>query len=218
MIGLMALLLAVTGDPTSTRAASARSTASLEQQVLAELNRIRAAPDLYAEDLRTFRTWYDGRYLHLPEYPAVIITQEGVSAVDEALAATVVQPPLPALEHSPVLAAASADHAAYLADGADDHFWSDGTGPGDRVSRHGGGPYVGEIISFGHADPVEVARQFIVDDGVPDRGHRLAVFRGNYRYAGVACGPHRRYRATCVVTLSETPDGRPPSGTGHAAR
>lgn len=181
--------------------------ATLEQRVLEELNRIRTAPDRYVHDLQRVRDWHDGNLLRMPGRHA-ILTREGPAAVEEALTFTARQNALPPFAYSEVLSQAAADHAAYLAEGRMGHDWPDGTGPSERVERRGGGPYVAEIISFGYDDAADVVRQFIVDDGVPDRGHRLIMFRPNYRYAGIACGPHRRYRATCVVTLAATPDGR----------
>lgn len=183
-------------------------TRTLEQRVLAELNRIRTGPEAYLADLRQFRSWFHGPLIVIPGRPMAIRTQEGPAAVDEALAYTARQHAVPGLISSPLLAAAAADHVAYLANGEAGHFWRDGTGPWDRVRRHGGGGNVGEIISFGMEGPDEVARQFIVDDGVPGRGHRNALFDAGFRYAGVACGPHPRYRAMCVVDLSRSPDGR----------
>ena len=55
----------------------------------------------------------------------------------------------------------------------------------------------------------EVVRQLIVDDDVPGRGHRKALFAAEMRYAGIACGPHRTYRVMWVADLGRTPDGRP---------
>lgn len=187
---------------------TATASASLEQRVLDELNRFRTAPATLAEDLRVFRTWHDGDLLRIPGLKYAIATQEGVPAVDEALAFARAQNALPPLRYSPVLAQAAADHAAYLSEGRTGHFGPDGTDASDRVTRRGGGPYVAEIISFGYDDAPGVARQFVVDDGVPDRGHREIMFSGRYRYAGVACGPHPRYRSLCVVNLAASPDGR----------
>lgn len=181
---------------------------ALQQRVLDELNRVRAAPQAYVPELRTFRSWHQGALLRIPGRPFPLRTREGAAAVAEAAAFAEHQQAVPPLTYSPLLAQAAADHAAYLADGYVGHDWEDGTGPSDRVKRRGGGAAVAEIISFGFDDAAAVVRQFIVDDGVPSRGHRFILFHPSYHYAGVACGPHRRYGATCVVTLAATPDGR----------
>jgi uncharacterized protein YkwD len=42
----------------------------------------------------------------------------------------------------------------------------------------------------------------IVDDDVPDRGHRQAIFNPDYTQAGVAFGPHPLYNWVCVVDFA----------------
>ena len=93
--------------------------------------------------------------------------------------------------------------------GYEGHVSRDGASPGERVRRRGGDIYVGESISYGFDDADDVVRQLIVDDGVPDRGHRRLLFTGDFRYAGVGCAEHRRLRHLCVVDLSGTADGAP---------
>lgn len=211
MVGMAALLTAAApaNVPGGEGDVPAIALVPLQQQrVLDELNRARGAPQAYVRDLQTFRSWHRGDRFLEPGRNVAVITEEGVAAVDEAIDHAAHQRPVPPLAYSPLLSRAAADHVAYLADGHLGHEWDDGTGPGERAERRGGGPYVGEIIAFGSDDPAGVVRQFIVDDGVPDRGHREAVFSTEYRYAGIACGPHRTYRRACVVALSETPDGR----------
>ena len=203
---LMIVLTAAAGAAPAL-ATDLASPRALEQRVLDEINRIRAAPRDYVGELRTFREWFDGTLLHVPGMHVGIRTTEGASAVDEAIGYAEQQPGAEPLAFSPLLAAAAGDHATYLSGGADGHTGPDGSHPWDRVKRRGGGYNVAEIISFGFDDPREVARQFLVDDGVPDRGHRTAMFDPRYRYAGVSCGPHPRFMALCVVELSPTPDG-----------
>ena len=84
-----------------------------------------------------------------------------------------------------------------------------GAGPGERVRRRGGDIFVGESISYGMADADAVVRQLIVDDGVPGRGHRILLFKNDFRFAGVGCSGHRRYGHMCVVDLAANRDGAP---------
>jgi uncharacterized protein YkwD len=44
-----------------------------------------------------------------------------------------------------------------------------------------------------------VVIQLLVDDGVPDRGHRDNILVPDWGAAGVACGPHLRYQQVCVM-------------------
>jgi uncharacterized protein YkwD len=183
---------------------------ALEADVLAELNRARADPQGYANDLRDYRRGFDGLVAYSRETPDGIMTKEGAAAVDEAIAFLDRQPPLPPLSATGLLARGAGDLVADQGpSGRIGHISSIGFDPSDRVKRHGGGAYVAEVITYGPPDPRSVVRQLIVDDGVARRGHRALVFSGVYHFAGVACGPHATYGAMCVVDMSASPDGRP---------
>jgi hypothetical protein len=45
----------------------------------------------------------------------------------------------------------------------------------------------------------DVVESLLVDDGVPDRGHRRNIYQASARLVGIACGPHPRYEAMCVI-------------------
>ena len=197
-----ALLVAATDD--------APRPASLEAQVLAQINEARQNPRAYAAVRRAFRRFFDGDILYLPGDPNGVITREGASAVDEAIDFLEHQRPLPPLDRGALLALAAQDHVDDQgAMGSTGHKSRDGAGPGQRVQRRGGDIYVSETISYGHAQADAVVRQLIVDDGVPGRGHRVLLFKDDYRFAGVGCGDHIRYGYMCVVDLSATVNGKP---------
>ena len=44
--------------------------------------------------------------------------------------------------------------------------------------------------------------QLIIDDGVPDRGHRRILFSPAYTQVGVGCGPHPEWRRMCVLDFA----------------
>lgn len=182
----------------------------LERDVLTEINYARQHPREYAETLRDYRRYFDGRVLFLPGDPNGVITNEGLDAVDEAIDFLERQEPLGPLSRAELLVLAAQDHADDQgATGGSGHVSRDGLTPGDRVRRRGGDIYVGESISYGMADAEAVVRQLIVDDGVPGRGHRTLLFQNDFRFAGVGCGAHRRYGHLCVVDLAATTDGTP---------
>lgn len=183
---------------------------SLEAQVLAEINFARQHPQEYAEDLREYRRYFDGRLLYLPGDQNGVITNEGTDAVDEAIDFLERQAPLPPLGRGALLQLAARDHAGELGlTGANGHLSPDGASPGERVRRRGGDIYVGEGISYGHDRADAIVRQLIVDDGVRGRGHRALLFNDAFRYAGIGCGGHRRYGNICVVDFSGTINGTP---------
>jgi hypothetical protein len=182
----------------------------LEDAVLAEVNYVRAHPQDYADELRRYREFFDGRVVRLPGDQIGQTMREGVGAVDEAISFLDRQAPLPPLAYGEVLALAAHDLADEQGEtGYTGHRSANGESPGDRVKRRGGDIYVGETISYGYDDPGAVVRQLVIDDGVPSRGHRGLIFTADNRYAGVGCGRHPRDGFLCVIDYSTTPNGAP---------
>ena len=201
---LIAAAIALTGLSTPATAQT-----PLEAQVLSVLNFARTNPAAYAETLKTFRGFFHANLVRLPGSRVDVMTTEGVGAVDEAIQFMAQQPARRPMETGLLLASAAADHTAQQGgDGSIGHGGPDGSDPGERVRRHGGGEYVAEVIEYGAVDAVDAVRQLIVDDGVADRGHRSILFDPNLRFAGVSCGPHPVYRTMCVIDFGVTGDGR----------
>lgn len=189
------------------------------QILLDQLNAARSDPQSYRNGLEQYRGWFHGDLLRYPSLNYDIQTEEGVAVVDETIAWLGRRSPLAEIEPSALLAKAAATHLADQArTGGQGHAGSDGSSPGERVRRVGGGTYVAEIISYGSVDAVDAMRQLIVDDGVADRGHREIVYSAELRFAGVACGPHPIYGSMCVIDLGVTPDGSWPAAGGGSAR
>jgi uncharacterized protein YkwD len=198
----------------------------LEAEVLDEMNRMRRDPRAYAGKLRQLRTHFDGTVLRVPGKPAVL-TEEGGSAVDEAIAVLERTGARPLLSWSDGLAAAARDHASDLAvSGRLGHAGSDGSQPDDRASRHGRWhELVAENITFGSMTAEEVVVDLLIDDGVADRGHRDVLLDRGLHVAGVACGTHPSYRRTCVIDYATafddargTPRTQPPTARAPEIR
>ena len=204
---LLAAGILLTVAATAAVAAQSR----FEEGVFAELNRFRSDPAAYAEYLRDYRPRFEGKLLVSNDDSEIdIMTREGVAAVDEAIRDLRREKPLVELEWSDALARAAADHVAVQSrSGAVGHY-TRGSGPGERMKARGGGPYVNEVITYGHHSPEGVVDQLLIDDGVPDRGHRHSLLRPEHRFAGVACGRHPVHRTMCVTLMSQTRDGSPP--------
>nr|WP_294815911.1 CAP domain-containing protein [uncultured Sphingomonas sp.] len=182
---------------------------ALEREIVTELNFARQHPRRYAGRLREYRRYFRGKIVQYPAKPEGLRTAEGVAAVDEAIALLERQPPVPQLSPARLLAQAAGAHVSEQGPrGATGHFSKNGDDPRDRVRRHGGGDYVAETITYGPPTAVEVVRQLIVDDDVPNRGHRRTVFAAEMRFVGIGCGPHKTYRVMCVAEFARKPDGR----------
>ena len=176
---------------------------ALERGVAREINLLRADPPAYAQHLRALRAAYDGKLLRL-EGRDPIRTKEGAKPLEEAIRLLERTRPLPALRWEPGLARAAEDHAADIGKrGVLDHFGAGGESPLDRVARYGilQGPG-GENIAVAFSDPRLVVVYLLIDDGVPDRGHRKAFVDRRYEQVGVGCGPHARFRTVCVIDFA----------------
>jgi len=182
--------------------------AGVEDDILVEMNRARTQPALYAKELRAYweRAPFKGKIYTLPGDRTNYVTNEGRPAVDEAIAFMERQAPLPPLQRSPAHAMAAADlTAAQGPEGLIGHTGPDGSRPPDRIKRRGGDLRIaGEVIYYGataQTSAADVVRGLIVDDGVPDRGHRRNIFDPRFLSAGAGCGLHKRYGAMCVVNM-----------------
>jgi uncharacterized protein YkwD len=154
----------------------------LNLEILAEINAARTDPAAYAARLKGSND------------PEVL----------EAIDFLKRQRPLPPLEPHVALLTAAARHAADQGRaGTRSHVGTDGSTVRDRVVAAGVKPVeVGEEIAFDADTGMGVARQLIVDAGVPDRAHRTSLFDASLRNAGVACNPHATYRVICVIDVA----------------
>jgi len=193
------------GDPFS-EPLTTENLEALARQIIVETNLVRRDPVGYAAKLKALRPYYQGRLVRIPGQP-IVETVEGVAALDEAIADLERRSPLTALTTVSGLNQAATDHAMDIGPrGATGHIGDDGTVPLERVGRYGTVPpgnRLGENISFG---PPTLAEwhvvQLLVDDNVPQRGHRNALLNPRYQFTGTACAPHAAFRIVCVITYA----------------
>lgn len=176
-----------------------------ELELIAEANRLRDNPVAYAAELENLLQYFDGHLLRLPGLPP-LETIEGVPAVEEAVAALRQLSSLPPLQLSNGLSLAAADHARDLGTaGRGGHTGHDGSTPFERISRYGtwdatSGSTAGENISFSPwVSAYWHILQWVIDDGVSNRGHREALLRPRYQFTGTACHQHAVYGNVCVM-------------------
>jgi uncharacterized protein YkwD len=171
------------------------------REVLAEINLARTDPLGYAEFLKEFRGHFQGKSYRLPGMNTVIETNEGVAAVDAAIAFLAGRKALPPLKWSEALAAAATELAEEQGrSGATGHKGVQSGGIAARIKRQGiSGKVIGENIGYGPNSPRGMVMQLLIDDGVPNRGHRKNHFNSAYTKAGVSCGPHPQYQKICVI-------------------
>jgi uncharacterized protein YkwD len=177
----------------------------LDRQVLAEINLARSAPRTYAGFLRTLSGRFHGTYYQMPGSTTRMQTSEGAKAVNEAIRFLSRQNPLPPLSWSDGLAEAAAELAEEQdRSGGTGHNGRQSGGVKERVERHGQWDrQLAENIGYGPTGARNMVMQLIIDDGVPDRGHRKNTFSAAFRRAGVACGSHPRFGSMCVIDFAE---------------
>jgi len=59
-----------------------------------------------------------------------------------------------------------------------------------------------EEMSAGDMSAADLVRQMIIDEDVPDRGHRNDLLDPELKRAGVGCASHPTYGTICVVDLA----------------
>lgn len=181
----------------------------LEREIIAETNRLRQDPAAYAELLENLLPYFHGDLLRMPGQTP-LLTHEGADVVLEAIAQLRNTPPLPPLRPSRGLSLGADDHLNDLGPkGLTGHYGSDGSSPFDRINRYGSWDNIpnesiaGENISY---SPINTAQwhvmQLLIDDGVPNRGHRTTLLDPRFQVTGVACGSHSIYRYMCDITYA----------------
>ncbi len=175
----------------------------LEKQVLFELNRARTDPRGYAKHIKAMLRMYEGNILQYPGEIA-IVTVEGAAAAKECYDFLMNAEPLDSLRPSRGLSLAAKDHAEDQ--GVTDeigHTGRDGSSAFERMNRYGQWlTTAGENIDYGNNDARRIVVSLLIDDGVSSRGHRTNIFNPQFKAAGVACGPHKKYGYMCVIDLA----------------
>jgi hypothetical protein len=182
--------------------------ASVEKDLVDEVNAARTHPDAYASLLDTWRPFYHGRQIVVPRdgIELVEFTDEGVAGLDEAIEVLRSTHPVPALQIADALCRSARDLVATQGPtGQTGHIAPDGSDPMVRARRYFPKPkLIGEAISYGREGGKDVLRHLLVDDGVRDRGHRRNLLDPRFRFVGAACGPHSGYGVMCVIDLGDS--------------
>lgn len=200
---------AASGGPPASRPAPVtqaptpiRDFVRIESEVLAALNRARTDPGGTASALEALIPHFSGTRFKRPTWPVPVQTTEGATAVREAVRAVRSQRPLNPLTLSPGLSRSARDHVGDQSrSGGTGHVGADGSSTPARAARYGTWQVsFNENIDYGPmVEGRDVVESLLIDDGVPDRGHRRNIFEPASKVVGIACGPHPRFTAMCVI-------------------
>ena len=181
----------------------------IEEELVAEINRVRADPAGYAAILLEKKPYYRGRRIVAPAKEdedhevAVEITQEGLPALEEAVAALRATRRRGRLQLSRRLCRAAHDHVVRQGSAGTEGHSDSGGEPLDRIKVYVPDVRaVAENISYGRSTARDVVIHQLVDDGETNRGHRKNLLDPRFESIGVSCGYHLVYGTMCVIDLA----------------
>jgi len=174
-----------------------------EKQILDEINFARAKPSEYLKLLLEFRGNYKGKEIHFPD-GRILVTNEGVAALDDAINFLRSIKPAPPLEIREGMIQAARIHATDLVtNNRSGHQGSDGSKPQDRFSRYGTwNNTVGENIVYDSRNSRNDVILMLIDDGTANRGHRKNLFKVDFGVIGIATGKRPDASALSVITFA----------------
>ena len=179
---------------------------NIEKDVILETNKVRTDPKKFAAlYIQPRLRYFKGRNYSVPGQ-ITFVTQEGVAAVNACITALNKAKSVGVLRPERGLSLAAKDHANDQSrTGNIGHTGSDRSDSVSRMKRYGsfGGSWASaENISYGSTTGREIVIQLLIDDGVSNRGHRIAIMNGIYTQTGAGYATHPRYRASCTITYT----------------
>jgi uncharacterized protein YkwD len=179
---------------------------ALEKDVILEMNKVRTDPKKYAElYIQPLLRYYSGKNYSVPGQ-ITIVTQEGTPAVNGCITALNRASRVGILTPEKGLSLAAKDHVTDQSKtGQTGHNGSDRSTPETRMKRYGvfsGSWTLGENIAYGETTGRNIVCQLLIDDGVPNRGHRINIMNKSFTQTGVGYGTHTQYRTSCTITYA----------------
>lgn len=150
--------------------------------------------------------YYNGKNYSVPGQ-ITIVTQEGSAAVNGCITALNRAGSVGILTPEKGLSLAAKDHVAdQSATGQTGHNGSDRSTPEIRMKRYGifsGSWRLGENIAYGDTSGREIVCSLLIDDGVPNRGHRTNIMNKDFTQTGAGYGTHTQFRTSCTITYAK---------------
>ncbi len=172
----------------------------VEKNIVLAHNLVRFDPGNYAElYVAEYISYYRFASFNYPGMNAVFFTLEGINLAIDLYRELKTINPLPLLYPSKKLSEAARNHARYqMKTGQIGHGGRGGTiarvesmGIWDRV--------VVENISYGNWSGHDAVLALLIDDGVPDRGHRKNILLEDIKAIGVGQSVHPMFRGGVYV-------------------
>lgn len=164
-----------------------------EKNLVLAMNLIRHNPGLYADlYVSQYIGYFSGKLLNYPGRIS-ILTQEGVAPARELYQELKKAKPSELFFPSQKLSLAARSHALYQSRTGQTGHGGQG-GMRARIEREGKWRgSIGENIAYGNWSAHDAIMGLMIDDGVPDRGHRKNMLNSSFRVVGVAIAPHPKF-------------------------
>ena len=208
VIFLSVFLLGFATDPKTTNNLNTAENVSylspFEKEIIYEINLFRSNPADYADKyIAPLAKNYKGKLLYYPN-DKPLLTKEGVRAVNECVRELKKVAPLSVVSPSSGLTKAADDHVKDQSKtGRTGHYGSDRSDSRKRMERYGEWKMrIAENIAYGGTSARQVVIYLLIDDGVPDRGHRKNFIRPEFKNVGVSVGNHPEYNTMCVMDFA----------------
>jgi uncharacterized protein YkwD len=173
----------------------------LERDVILEFNKVRSNPKRYAEEyLEDLRTAFDGKlYTYPGQVP--VKSQEGIRPLEECIIVLKRTAPCAILKPAEGLSKAAAELVEdQQKHGGIGHITRKGATPQKRIEKYGEWDICSaENITYGSFEARQIVIALLIDDGVPNRGHRENILNPCFHFAGVANGGHPSYDTMCCI-------------------
>ncbi len=174
-----------------------------EQQLFEEINAARKNPAAYVSYMLEYRSYYHDKLVRFPD-GRIIVTKEGVAALDEAIAFVRSLTPVALLEVRRGMMSGAKLHLEDMKkSGRFGHIGSNGSKPEDRLNLFGTWQEtVGEYLVYESRSARNDVIGMLIDDGVATRGHRKNIFKPEFRVIGIALDPPAKERTMAVITFA----------------
>jgi uncharacterized protein YkwD len=197
-------------SPESKEPDNVRPSTGEERLVIVEMSRVRLHPREYAKWLRTQVKYFEGTLWRLPDH-VPIRTNEGVEPLQELIEFLESTPSPGPLRWNEGLSRAARELVREQGPTTQTgHVGPTGSRMRDRILKHGlHESQIAEVINYGDEKPRWTVMQLLIDDGVPARSHRKAIFGADYHVAGAAIGLHAGYGTMTVVDMADAYKSNP---------
>lgn len=179
----------------------------IEFNILFYINLIRQYPQRFLPLLYERQRYYRDNVYRIPG-KTPIRTEEGESAVLNAIEFLKKQNPLSPLYYSFGMSQAARDHILDLGKkgltGTNSSTLPHKTYK-DRVENYGyiTGHILAEHISYGSDKAQTIVLDMLIDDGDLSRSHRSHLFSKDWKFIGIGFGEHTKLRTMCVIEFCD---------------